>query len=166
MQCQMGASGDMIMASLLELLDDKASFIKQINNIGLNDVEVTAREVMKSGIKGTHINVSIYGKNESDIYAIKNTRNHKHSNLKTIENIIENLHVSKKVKSNALQIYRTIANAEAFVHNKGADQIHFHEVGNIDAVVDIVSSCILMELISPDIILASPVNLGSGFVEF
>jgi uncharacterized protein (TIGR00299 family) protein len=162
----MGASGDMIMSSLFELLDDKECFLKQINNIGLKNIKVNAKEIIKSGIKGTHIEVIIYRKEE--IYHNEKSNHHLHthghSNLEKIENIIEKLNISKTVKNNALQIYKTIANAEANIHNKQVNQIHFHEIGNIDAIVDIVGSCILIETISPDKIIVSPINLGNGFI--
>jgi uncharacterized protein (TIGR00299 family) protein len=156
----MGASGDMIMSSLFELIENKKDFLNKINNLGLPNVKVTSKEVIKSGIKGTHIEVLIHDKEE---HLHSKNHPHKSTRLGTIENIIEKLNISRTIKKNSLQIYKIIANAEAHVHNKKINQIHFHEVGNLDAIVDIVGSCLLIENISPDRIIASSINLGSGF---
>jgi uncharacterized protein (TIGR00299 family) protein len=158
----MGASGDMIMSSLFELIENKEDFLNKINNLGLNNVKVSAKEVLKCGIKGTHIEVLVHDKEEH--FHTENLHKHDHKNLEKIEDIIKKLNISETVKSNTLQIYKTIANAEACVHNRQVDQIHFHEIGNLDAILDIVGSCMLIEDISPDKIIVSPINLGTGFV--
>ncbi|MDR0618096.1 MAG: nickel pincer cofactor biosynthesis protein LarC [Endomicrobium sp.] len=160
LQCQMGASGDMIMSSLFELIENKKNFLNKINNLGINGVKITAKEVIKFGIKGSHLEVLVHDKKE--LLHSKN-QSHKSTNLGTIENIIEKLNISRTVKKNSLQIYKIIVNAEAHIHNKKVNQIHFHEVGNLDAIVDIVGSCLLIENISPDKIIASSINLGNGF---
>jgi uncharacterized protein (TIGR00299 family) protein len=158
----MGASGDMIMSSLFELIENKGEFLNKINNLGLNNVKVNAKEILKSGIKGTHIEVLVHDQEEHS--HIKNLHEHDYTNLEKIEDIIKKLNISKTVKNNTLQIYKIIANAEASVHNKQVNQIHFHEIGNLDAIVDIVGSCMLIENISPDKIIVSPINLGNGFI--
>jgi len=168
----MGAAGDMITGSLLELVDNKSDFLKKINSIGLSDIKIIMETVKKCGIVGTHIRVNIHGSEEMPLYekakkynyASYRDCNHKYTNLYKIENIITNLNISKQVKKNALNIYQLIAEAEANIHGKTIEQIHFHEIGNLDAIVDIVSTCILIEIISPQKIIISPINIGSGFV--
>ncbi|GHT07094.1 UPF0272 protein [Endomicrobiia bacterium] len=175
LECAMGAAGDMLTAALLELVNDKADFLKQINSIGIPGLKVNMESVVKCGISGTHIRVSIddgIGESCADAAILKYI--HKHNNLslkhshtsfEKIENIIARLSVSQKVKDNALSIYRLIAGAEASAHGISVEQIHFHELGNADAIADIVGVCILMESLAPQETIASPINVGSGFVQ-
>ena len=89
---------------------------------------------------------------------------HHHSSLHDIEHLIEHLQVSDFVKEHALEVYKLIAQAESHAHGKPVTDIHFHEVGTMDAVADITATCMLIELLAPEKILASPVNVGSGQV--
>jgi len=89
---------------------------------------------------------------------------HYHNNMHRIEDVINSLQVSPKVKKDALEIYSLIAEAEGHAHGVPVTEIHFHEVGAMDAVADIVGVCMLMEEIAPERVLASPVCVGSGFV--
>ncbi|MDR2644877.1 MAG: nickel pincer cofactor biosynthesis protein LarC [Endomicrobium sp.] len=168
LECYMGAAGDMLTAALYELLgnNDKKTFLKQINSLGLNNVSITVQSIEKNLIKGTKIHVKIHGheEHEKNSYHIKHNHLHKnnHTNLKTIGNIISKLKISKKVKDNAINIYNTIAKAEGEAHNKPVTQIHFHEVGEIDAIIDIVSMCLLIDKVSPKQIISSPINIGKG----
>ncbi|MDR2811948.1 MAG: nickel pincer cofactor biosynthesis protein LarC [Endomicrobium sp.] len=170
LECSMGAAGDMLTAALYELLEnnDKKAFLKQINSLGLNNISITVQPIEKNLIKGTKIHVKIYGHEEYEKNSCHTGHNHsqKHSctNLKTIGNIISKLKVSKKVKDNAVNIYNIIAQAEAKAHCKPVTQIHFHEVGEIDAIIDIVSVCLLVDKISPNEIISSPINIGKGYL--
>ena len=180
LECSMGAAGDMITAALFELLDDKETFLQQINSIGLHDVKISSKPSVKCGIAGTHIKVTVHDIEETsenkNIATSKHNRTHcnmndynhayehNHINLETVEDIIAKLNISDKVKTNTSNIYHLIAEAETTVHGKSINQIHFHEVGNMDAIADIVSVCVLMETISPQEIIVSPINVGSGFV--
>ena len=89
---------------------------------------------------------------------------HHHSSVKDIENIIDGLNVSDKVKDDAKKVYAFIAEAESNAHGVPVSEIHFHEVGTMDAVADVTLVCMLMEEINPDKVVASPVNVGSGHV--
>jgi uncharacterized protein (TIGR00299 family) protein len=175
LECTMGAAGDMLTAAVLELVNDKADFIKQINSIGIPGLKVDMESVVKCGISGTHIRVSINGIEEfADADILKYDHKYTHYNLlhkrshtsfEKIENIIARLFVSQKVKDNTLSIYRMIAEAEASAHGSSSvKQVHFHELGNADAVADIVGVCMLMESLAPQETIASPINVGSGFV--
>ena len=183
LECTMGAAGDMLMAALFELANNKTDFLKQINSLAISGLKVNTESVVKCGIKGTHIRVSINGIEESaaktDILKNSHKHSHEHSyehihhnhshkhnhtNLEKIENIIARSPISQKVKDNALNIYRLIAKAESAAHGHSVEQIHLHEVGSMDAVADIVGACMLIESIAPQEIVASPINVGSGFV--
>ena len=89
---------------------------------------------------------------------------HSHTSMHDIEHLIQSLDLSEKVKSDALAVYGLIAEAESRAHGRPVSEIHFHEVGTTDAVADIVGVCLLMEMLAPDKIVASPVNTGSGQV--
>lgn len=201
-ELNMGASGDMLMATLYELIDDKNEFLEKMNSLGFNNVKVEAKDIIKSGIKGTNISVIVDGEEEKSIdidFKLnehhhhhhhthknshehdnhehyndncqhvhtneKNDHKHSHSSMKNIVEIIEDMEVSQYVKNNAISIYELIAEAESVAHNKPVNEIHFHEVGDIDAIYDIVGNCILMEMINPDKIIASPIHVGFGHVK-
>ena len=89
---------------------------------------------------------------------------HHHASVKDIGEIIGSLHVSEKVKADAKAVYDLIADAESKVHGRPVTEIHFHEVGTMDAVADVVGVCLLMETLAPDLVMASPVHTGSGHV--
>jgi uncharacterized protein (TIGR00299 family) protein len=90
---------------------------------------------------------------------------HHHAGMNEIQSIIGKLPVSEYVKSNALAVYGIIAEAESYVHGVPVDKIHFHEVGNLDAIADIIGVCILVEMINAQKIIVSPVHVGSGHVK-
>ena len=94
----------------------------------------------------------------------ENHGEHSHGSYHDIEHLIGHLKVSHNVKENVLAVYKLIAEAESHVHGVPVNQIHFHEVGQMDAVADITGVCMLMEELAPDTVFASPVNTGSGFV--
>jgi uncharacterized protein (DUF111 family) len=162
LECNMGAAGDMLMAALLELHDNPEEFLNRLNNIGILGVAVAAEATMKCGIKGTHINVKINGEEENEHTHAH--EHHHHSDYHSIEHLIEHLRVSETVKKNVLEVYKIIAKAESHVHGVPVSKIHFHEVGEMDAVADITGFCMLIEELALDLILASPVNVGSGQV--
>ncbi len=89
---------------------------------------------------------------------------HHHASVAGIHALIDALAVSDRVKADAKAVYALIADAESAVHGRPVDQIHFHEVGTLDAVADVVGVCLLMESIDAEQILASPVHVGSGYV--
>lgn len=89
---------------------------------------------------------------------------HHHASMQDVTETIRALDVSESVKQNALAVYQLIAEAESHAHGKPVSEIHFHEVGTKDAIADIVGVCLLIEMLHPDRILASPVHVGSGYV--
>lgn len=89
---------------------------------------------------------------------------HHHASMADIEALISGLALSDRVKADALAVYSLIADAESRVHGRPVSEIHFHEVGTLDAVADVVGVCLLMEKLSPDQVIASPVHTGSGHV--
>lgn len=174
-ECGMGAAGDMLMAALSELIEERQAFLEKMNALMPESVSVSAEQTEKCGITGTHISVSIHGKEKGLGYDHHHSHDHHerdhqshghhHSGLSDIDILIEGMDVSDKVKRNAKAVYRIIAQAESKVHGKPMEQIHFHEVGTMDAVADVVGNCILMEQLGVERIVVSPVHVGSGSVK-
>lgn len=164
-ECNMGAAGDMLAASLYELLEDKAEFLRKISESGLEGVEITPQKSEKCGIVGTHIKVTVHGETEGEHDRHEHHHSHHyHSGIDDIYHIIDRLNVNGDIKENAKAVYKLIAEAESAVHGREITDIHFHEVGTMDAVADVVCVCMLIDMIKPDKIIASPVNTGSGTV--
>lgn len=162
LDCGMGAAGDMLSSALFELIDNKKEFLENINSAGIPSVIVTAENSVKCGISGTHLRVKINGEEEGKSCSYHSS--HHHNFLTDIEHIINHLSMSEKVKKNVVAVYKMIAFAESKVHNVPVSEIHFHEVGALDAIADIAIFCMLVDLIGADKIVASPVNVGSGKV--
>lgn len=162
LECTMGAAGDMLMGALLELYDNPQDFINTMNGLGIPGVTLSSSTAAKCGINGTHISVKIHGQEEHHHH--HEHEHHHHSTLSDIQGLIQGLDLPSGVKQDAAAVYRLIADAESKAHGKPVDLVHFHEVGAMDAVADIVGVCLLMHLLSPDRIIASPVHVGSGQV--
>ncbi|MDR2698538.1 MAG: nickel pincer cofactor biosynthesis protein LarC [Candidatus Methanoplasma sp.] len=177
-ECSMGAAGDMLMAALLELTGDEKAFSERMNCLGLKDVKVCINRAVKLGISGTAVSVVVGSAEEVSADVDLETghgchhhddgcgkeHSHRHSHLTDIEAVILGLPVSQRVKKDALAVYSLIAEAESHVHGIPASEIRFHEVGALDAITDIVGVCLLIESLSPERIVVSPVHTGSGSV--
>ena len=150
--CYAGASGDMILGALVDLGLDAASLKKEIALIGFSDYGVEFEKVDRSGISSTRAVVSV-----------PNEKSHRH--LHQIIEIIESAALSNAVKARSAAIFERLAKAEARVHGIDIQKVHFHEVGAMDAIIDIVGSCIGFEMLGIEHFLASAINVGSGFVE-
>jgi len=168
----MGAAGDMLTAALIELLPDPDAFIDKLNSLSIPHVKYVKEEAVKCGIKGTHIRVLVDG-TEEDEHMHEHTHDHDHdhehhhhhSGMHEIEHIVHDLKVPTMVKLDILAVYNLIAEAESSVHGVPVDQIHFHEVGTMDAVADVTAVCMLMHELDPDSVVVSPVHVGSGQVK-
>ena len=168
LDCSMGAAGDMLTAALLELIPDPDGYVEKLNSLGIPGVEYIKEKSEKCGILGTHISVKINGAEEGEEHPREHgehhSHHHGHSTMHAIAHIIEDLNAPAKVKADALAVYESIAKAEGEVHGKAVDEIHFHEVGSLDAVADVTAVCMLLNDLNAEVY-ASPVNTGSGFVE-
>lgn len=160
--CGMGAAGDMLSAALLELLPDRENFIAELNALGIPGVVFEAEPSVKCGISGTHMSVKVHGHEEGSDH---HHHEHHHSGLSDIEHLVRHhLPLSDRVRDNVMSVYKLIAQAESQVHGRTMEQIHFHEVGTLDAVADIAAVCMLMDRLSPEEIVVSPIHVGSGQV--
>ena len=186
-ECNMGAAGDMLMAALSELTD-KEAFLEKMNEIAPEGVKVSLEEAEKCGVMGTHARVVINGEEEHSHdhhhdhehehehhhehdhehdhghHHDHEHHHHHHADLTGITEMIQAMDISDNVKSHALAVYQSIAEAEAFVHGRDMTGGHFHEVGTKEAVADVVGVCLLMYMIKADKVVVSPVALGYGEV--
>ncbi|MCR5023848.1 MAG: nickel pincer cofactor biosynthesis protein LarC [Lachnospiraceae bacterium] len=165
--CSMGAAGDMLTAALLDLFPEKEEIVKELNMLKIPGVEYRLTGVSKCGISGAKMDVFINGEREGHEFHDHDDEkhgSHGHNSMHRIEDIVSSLDISEKVKKDVLSVYSLLAEAESKVHGVPVKEIHFHEVGNMDAVADITAVCYLMDRLSPGRISASPVNTGSGTV--
>ena len=186
-ECNMGVAGDMLGGALLEAYGDRDGFLRMINSAGIDGVRVSAGRCARCGIVGTKLDVSVYGEHEGEHehhHEHEHEHHHKHENHHEHEHehhhdhghhhhasyasVLEKIasyNIPEKVKKDAAAVYRIIGEAEAKVHGRTLENIHFHEVGTLDAVADVIISCWLMYLIKPDRVVFSPVCTGSGTVK-
>ncbi len=163
LECNMGAAGDMLMAALLELHPDPQDFLHRMNALGLPGVRVEAQRAKKCGVVGTHVSVSVFGAEED---AAQQAAHHHHHarGFTDISRLIDALPLPERVRADARAVYGLIADAESHVHGEPVTEIHFHEVGALDAVADVVGVCLLLHELGVGRVLASPVHVGCGEV--
>lgn len=189
LDCGMGAAGDMLGAALAELLPDDArdAFTSELNAAGIPGVHVSLDPSVKCGITGIHLTVTVNGTEEKEgghshshehshhdhqhdhahdhSHSHDHHHDHSHRSLHDIHHIIDDLKLPEAVRTDILAVYRLIAEAESKAHDKPVSEIHFHEVGTMDAIADIASVCLLLHKLAPDQIIASPIHVGSGQVK-
>ena len=164
----MGAAGDMLTAALLELCPHKDGIIKKLNSLNIPGVHYEREIMKKSGICGTHMHVIVNGSEEECGHEHEEGHHehshHHHISMSDIGEIVSKLNTSERIKKQILDVYNIIADAESRVHGEPVSQIHFHEVGNMDAIADVAAVCILINELNIGKIVVSPVHTGSGFV--
>lgn len=186
MDCGMGAAGDMLAAALLELFPNPEAIINELNHLGIPGVVFKRETSVKCGITGTHMTVTVNGEEEESHdhhhehehhddhehghghtheHAPEHGHHH-HSGLHDIEHIVRgHLALPKQVQDNIMAVYNLIAEAESHAHGVPVSEIHFHEVGSMDAVADITAVCLLMDRLAVDEVIVSPIHVGSGQVK-
>lgn len=147
-----GISGDMLLGAMLDAGFDAKQLLDELKKLSLGFFKLKRTRTTRGGVAGTRFEVEITG-------------DHPHRNLKDIVAIIEPSSISDRVKQNALKIFRKLAEAEGKIHGKPPEEIHFHEVGAMDAIIDIVGACVGMEALEISELVCSPLNVGSGHVQ-
>jgi pyridinium-3,5-bisthiocarboxylic acid mononucleotide nickel chelatase len=174
--CFAGISGDMNLGTLIDLGVPSGYLTKELNKLKLDGYSIDVSKELKMGIAGTKVTISIpdrhhhaednHGHSHGHIHNHETKHEkHPHRSIKDIRKIIESSSLNSLIKEKSLAVFSEIAIAEAKIHSKPIDAIHFHEVGAIDSIVDIVGAAICIDYLKPDRILASTVELGGGFVE-
>lgn len=147
-----GASGNMILGALLDAGLELESLMEGLETLPIKGYSITASKVRKQGIAGTFVEVKVEGPQEE-------------RGFPEIEEIILGSSLPERVKELSLKIFRRLAEAEAEVHGIPLDKVHFHEVGAVDAIVDVVGSVLGLELLGVDEVYVSPLHLGYGVVK-
>lgn len=182
----MGAAGDMLTAALLEALGDKEALVKELNGLQLPGVTYRLEQSEKCRIQGSHMVVLCNGEEEGlegevihhhheeehhhdhhehEHHEHGEHHHHHHSSLHDIEHIVSShIKVSPEVQKDILSVYHLIAEAESHVHGKTMEEIHFHEVGTMDAIADVTAVCYLFSKLKAEKVVVSPIHVGSGTV--
>lgn len=164
----MGAAGDMLTAALLELFPDPEAILQELNGLHIPGVRFERQTLQKCGITGTHMHVWVDGTEEGshhhDHEHSHHTHNHHHGSMDEIDHWISHMEVSPAVREQIHAVFHRIAKAESQVHGVPMEQIHFHEVGTLDALADVSAVCFLMDKLGVSQVIASPVHVGSGHV--
>ena len=150
--CFAGASGNMILGALLSLGVDKEELQRQIWLLNIPDFDLVVSQVDRSGISATHVEVKV-------------PQEHVHRHLRDIETIIDDSKLPDFVKARAKRIFGRLAEAEAKIHGIDVQKVHFHEVGAMDAIVDVVGACVGFELLGIERFVCSKIHVGSGFAK-
>lgn len=157
--CFSGISGDMAMAALLDLGLDESMVLQEISKLALTGYQILVDRGTRHGISGTDVKVLLHD------HPHDHDHHDQERNLAQIASLIKSSSLAEGVKTTAIQIFTEIAVAEAKVHGVTVEEIHFHEVGAVDSIVDIVGVAVCLDLIGADRILCSTLTEGSGFVQ-
>lgn len=159
--CFSGISGDMAVGALLDLCVPAEYLADELGKLGISDeYEIKIKKSIKCGIEGTDFYVELKEHHHEHDY-----EHHHGRNLFDIEGLIDKSSLNDNIKKLSKDMFRLVAEAEAKVHGKNIYDVHFHEVGAVDSIIDIVGAAICIDYIKPDRIISSPVNTGSGFVK-
>ncbi|MBN2168867.1 MAG: nickel pincer cofactor biosynthesis protein LarC [Actinobacteria bacterium] len=150
--CFSGISGDMVLGALIDLGLNQDMLNSALMSIDLEEFRLETREISSFGLRATKVDVMI-----TDSTIVRTFNN--------IRDLIENSDLPGEVKSKSLEIFMRIARAEAVVHNKPIDQVHFHEVGAVDSIVDIVGAAYGMHYLEIDEVFSSPLPMGHGMIK-
>ena len=187
--CFSGISGDMNLGALIDLGIDKEYLINELDKLNLSGYEIEVSRGIRKGIEGTKVDVVLQAIHQEHSHCdiegahyhehihnhdeIEHSHgsddhshiHHEHRNLKDIKEIIESSDLSDKVKELGMKMFMKVARAEAKVHGKSLNEIHFHEVGAVDSIVDIVGAAICLNFLEVEKVMSSSVELGGGFVK-
>ena len=182
--CSSGISGNMTLAALTEIIEDEKYLVEELKKLNIDGYKIDISKKVKNGITGTHVDVILEHQHEHSHVLDEHMHeeenhihhhehgeehhghhHHEHRNLQDVCKIIDNSSIDEASKELAKRIFMRVAKAESKVNNKPLEEVHFHEVGAIDSIIDIVGTAILINKIHPDKIISSVVNDGYGFIE-
>ncbi|MBC8554357.1 MAG: nickel pincer cofactor biosynthesis protein LarC [Candidatus Brocadiales bacterium] len=160
--CFSGASGDMILGALIDAGASHKKLEEELKKLNLDHYECDSKKVLRSSITGTKFNVTIKE-------VTKNLHNHHHHHhrrtFKDIARLIDESSLDERVRRDSIRIFKNLAIAEGKVHNTLPENVHFHEVGAIDSIIDIVGAVIALHDLKIEKIYFSPIRTGTGFVK-
>ena len=151
--CFSGISGDMMNAALIDAGMDENVLKKELSKLNIKDVEITTKKVVKQNIASTQ-------------FFVNSQEQTHHRHLKHLNEIVDSSDLHANIKTRAKKVFLKIAEAEAKIHNMPLEKVHFHEVGAIDTIFDVVGAMISIEHLGIEKVYCSPLNVGTGFVTF
>lgn len=165
-ECNSGISGDMSVGALLDLGADKDVLEKALASMKLdNEFQYKITKQMVNAISTTDFDVILpEHKHHEHNHEHNHEHHHEHRNLNDVNAIIDKAEISENAKKLAKKIFKIVAEAESKVHNKDISEIHFHEIGAIDSIVDIVSFAVLYDNLRPEKVYFSTLTEGQGTV--
>lgn len=149
--CFSGISGDMVLGAFLDLGVEEVYLKQELEKLHLSNYHISGEKTKKMGISGTYCHVDA-------------REEHMHRHFSEIRQMIQDSELEKPVKKTAIAIFQRVAEAEGRVHGVPADYVHFHEVGALDSIIDIVGAAICFHKVAPEKVLVSGINVGSGWV--
>jgi uncharacterized protein (TIGR00299 family) protein len=187
--CFSGISGDMTLGALIDLGVDKDKFMAEMSKLNVDGYEIKIGTAIKNGINATDVDVLLTN-GEFDDHDHEHEHHHEHDhnhehhhehshdhdhhhehhhahvhrNFYDVSKIIDNSSINENAKELAKKIFMRVAKAEGKVHGKPIEEVHFHEVGALDSIVDIIGTAVLIDMIKPDMIVSSVISDGHGFI--
>jgi len=152
LDCGAGVAGDMLLAALLELGADLADVEAAVRSLGLPELRLKTEEVRRHAFRATRLSV-------------EHPPESKHRHLSDITEMIDGSDLTTRQKEMALAVFTRLAQAEARVHGHVIEKVHFHEVGAVDSIADVVGSCVALDLLGVQRIVCSPIPTGSGIID-
>jgi uncharacterized protein (TIGR00299 family) protein len=150
--CFSGISGNMVLGALVDSGLAPDTLREELGKLNVGGYRLEIQEVNKAGLHGTAVEVHMDEKQP-------------HRHLADIETIIQSGALADRVRERSLRTFRALAGAESKVHGEPVEKIHFHEVGAVDAIVDIVGAAICLELLGVEKVYSSPLHIGAGSVQ-
>jgi uncharacterized protein (TIGR00299 family) protein len=151
--CFSGAAGDMIVGALLDAGAPERVVRDALEGLDLPGWNAEVHEVRKSGLRATKFDVNV------EVHQAP------HRGMHEITELLERATISDPIRQRALQVFESLARAEGRAHGVDPSEVHFHEVGAIDAIVDVVAACAALEHLAPELVVTSPIAVGSGTVQ-
>ncbi|GAB1454748.1 MAG: nickel pincer cofactor biosynthesis protein LarC [Spirochaetia bacterium] len=184
--CFSGISGDMNLAALVGLGVPEDYLTEELGKLGLDGWNLRFTRDSRNGIFGLRADVDLDDGDSDRHHTHEHEHNHEHEhvhehrhdhdhehghhhetghrNLTQIKSLIETSALGQRVKASAISIFGLLAEAEGKIHGKPASEVHFHEVGAVDSIIDIVGAALCLEFLKPDVVMSSTIELGGGFV--
>lgn len=170
--CFAGLCGDMNLGAMVDLGVSPDLLTKELEKLNIHGWHITCKKDIRKGISGTNVTVNLkdndHHSHSHSLEKKKHEHHHHHDNSRNfsqIKDLINQSSLSQRVKNNSIAIFQVLADAEGKVHNKPSDEVHFHEVGALDSIIDIVGAAICYELLEIDTVTASTIELGGGTVK-
>lgn len=169
LDCFAGISGDMTLGAFLDLGVEKETLLEGLKKLNIDGYKIEISTKGKNGIMGTDVNVILEEDHHHhhDEHEAHHHHDHVHThdrNLHDIEKLIDSSDLDEEVKTLSKDIFMKVAQAESKIHGRPIDKVHFHEVGAVDSIVDIVGAAICIKALQVDKVISSPLHTGTGFV--